>query len=158
MGGGHCRNKGYRVQAQNPRSVSSNGTFQYLYGIMLSEMILRHMDNLSRTLQHKFLSAEKGQQVAKMTVDTITSLRNDDAFDLMWEKVSRKARSLEVSEPQLRRRRKMSRTLHEGFCEGDFHEIPKHTTYSATMKHSISLSTGLKLDLTNLATEFIILW
>ena len=75
--------------------------FQYLYGIMLSEMILRHADNLSRTLQHKSLSAEEGQQGAQMTVDTITSLRNDDAFDLMWEEVSRKARSLNVSDPQL---------------------------------------------------------
>ncbi|XP_062504525.1 uncharacterized protein LOC134181294 [Corticium candelabrum] len=99
--------------------------FQYLYGIMLSEMRLRHADNLSRTLQHKSLSAEEGQQVAQMTVDTITSLRNDDAFDLMWEKVSRKARSLNVSDPQLPRRRKMRRRLCEGSCEGDFHETPK---------------------------------
>ena len=98
--------------------------FQYLYGIMLSEIILlRHADNLSRTLQHKSLSAEEGQQVAQMTVDTITSLRNDDAFDLMWEKVSRKARSLNVSDPQLPRRRKMPRRLCEGSCEGDFKMI-----------------------------------
>ena len=62
------------------------GTFQYLYGIMLSEMILRHTDNLSRTLQHKSLFAEEGQEVAQMTVDTITSLRNDDAFDRMLRK------------------------------------------------------------------------
>ena len=144
--------------------------FQYLYGIMLSEMILRHADNLSRTLQHKSLSAEEGQQVAQMTVDTITSLRNDDAFDLMWEKVSRKARSLNVSDPQLPRRRKMPRRLCEGSCEGDFHETPKehyrgtfmrpqkNTIDSAIMKYLISLSTVFDLDLISLATEYIILW
>ena len=49
----------------------------------------------------------------------------------------------------------MPRRLHEGFCEVDFHEIPID---SATMKHSTSLSAVFKLDLTNLATEFIILW
>ena len=100
-------------------------------------MTLRHTDNLSRTLQHKSLSAEEGQ-VAQMTVDTITSLRNDDAFDLMWEKVSRKARSLEVGEPQLRRRRKIPRRLHEGFCEGDFHEIPK-THYRQCYREALHL-------------------
>ena len=99
--------------------------FQYLYGIMVSEMILRHADNLSRTLERKYFSAEEGQQVAQMTVDTITSLRNEDAFDLMWEKVSRKARSLNVSDPQLHRKRKMPRRLSEGSCKGDFHETPK---------------------------------
>ena len=130
--------------------------FQYLYGIMLSKMILRHADNLSRTLQHKSLSAEEGQQVAQMTVDTITSLRNDDAFNLMWEKVSRKARSLNVSDPQLPLRRKMPRRLCEDSCEGDFHETPKEHIDSAIMKHSISLSTVFNLDLISVATEYII--
>ena len=113
--------------------------FQYLYGIMLSEMIIRHAENLSRSLQHKSLSAEEGQQVAQMTVDTITSLRNDDAFDLMWEKVSRKARSLNVSEPQLPRRKKMPRRLCEDRVKGTFMRPQKNVIDSAIMKHSITL-------------------
>ncbi len=36
------------------RGVSSQmSTFDFLFGAMLSEMILRHTDNLSRTLQKK---------------------------------------------------------------------------------------------------------
>ena len=94
-GGGSCNNKGHRGQGQNSRVSAQMGMFQYLYGIMLSEMILRHADNLSRTLQHKSLSAEEGQQVAQVTVDTITSLPNDDAFDLISKKVSRESQIFE---------------------------------------------------------------
>ena len=132
--------------------------FQYLYGIMLSEMILRHADNLSRNLQNKSLSAEEGQQVAQMTVDTITSLQNDDAFDLMWEKVSRKARTLNVSEPQLPRKRKCLGGFARVRVKGTFMRPQKNTIDSAIMKHSISLSTVFNLDLISLATKYIILW
>lgn len=63
-------------------------TFDYLYGNTLGELILRHSDNLSRTLQSKSLSAAEGQQAAKMTVKTIQSMRTDETFDLFWEKVN----------------------------------------------------------------------
>ena len=47
-------------------------TFQYLYGIMLAELILQHADNLSRMLQYKCLSAAEGHSmcVARMAVKT----------------------------------------------------------------------------------------
>ena len=35
-------------------------TFDFLYGMFLGELILRHTDNLSKTLQHKSLSAGEG--------------------------------------------------------------------------------------------------
>ena len=60
--------------------------FPYLYGTMLAEMILKHADNLSRTLQHKSMSAGEGQQVAAMTASTLKSVQNDESFDLFWEK------------------------------------------------------------------------
>ena len=61
-------------------------TFDYWYGNILGEMILRHTDNLSSTLQKSSLSAAEGQQVAQMTVATIKSLRSDESFDIFWEK------------------------------------------------------------------------
>jgi len=36
-------------------------SFDFLFGKMLSEMILRHIDNLIRTLQKKTCSAAEGQ-------------------------------------------------------------------------------------------------
>lgn len=49
-------------------------TFNFLFGSVLGEMVLRHTDNLSRTLQDKALSAAEGQQVADMVVRTLQTL------------------------------------------------------------------------------------
>ena len=88
------------------RGVSAvMNTFDYLFGNMLGEMILKHPDNCSRALQHKSLSAAEGQQIAQMTVETLKSLRNDASFDQFWGKVDHKANLLDISEPQLPRRR-----------------------------------------------------
>ena len=63
-------------------------TFKYHFGNKLGEMILRHTDNLSSTLQNKYLSASENQQIAQMTQDTLQTLRTDASFDLFWTKVS----------------------------------------------------------------------
>ena len=57
-------------------------TFRYLFGVLVGDLILRHSDNLSNTLQSPKLSASEGQQIAAMTVVTLQSLRNDSHFDL----------------------------------------------------------------------------
>lgn len=38
-------------------------TFDFFIGVSLGERILKHTDNLSKTLQHKDISASEGQQV-----------------------------------------------------------------------------------------------
>ena len=97
-------------------------TFNFLFGTVLGEMVLRHTDNLSRTLQDKALSAAEGQQVADMVVRT---LRNVESFDLFWLKVTKSAESLDVGEPQLPRQRKTPRRYDDGSTDGDFHADPK---------------------------------
>ena len=42
--------------------------FPFLYGTVLAEMIFRHTNNLSTTLQHKNTSESEGQEVARMVV------------------------------------------------------------------------------------------
>ena len=66
-------------------------SFDCIFGNLLGEMLLKHADNLSRTLQKKSLSAAEGQTIAGMTVDTLKSLRNDASFDLFWEKLNLKS-------------------------------------------------------------------
>ncbi len=108
------------------RGVSSvMSTFDYLFGNMLGEMLLKNADNLSRSLQIKTLSAAEGQQIAKMTVQTLKSLRNDSSFHLYWSKISKIAADLDVGEPQLPRRRRVPRRYDEGTSEGDYHSDPK---------------------------------
>ena len=52
--------------------------FDFFYGLVLGELLLRHSDDLSRALQHSSISAAEGQVIASMTV---TTLRADDSFD-----------------------------------------------------------------------------
>ena len=65
---------------------------------ILGEMFLRHTNNLSRMLQHGHVSAAEGQAVATMTTATLASLKNDEHFDLFWEKVQQMASECDVNE------------------------------------------------------------
>ena len=46
-------------------------SFRYFFGVLLGELILKHSDNLSKTLQSSKLSASEGQRIAIMTVKTL---------------------------------------------------------------------------------------
>ena len=50
--------------------ASQMKTFEFMFGAILGEMILRHSDNLSQCLQKRTISAAEGQHVAKMVTDT----------------------------------------------------------------------------------------
>ena len=100
-------------------------TFSFFFGSMLGELVLKHTDNLSRTLQRVSMSAAEGQQVASMTTATLTSMRSDDQFDNFWDLVVRNAEKCGVTEPQLPRRRKLPRRFDDGVSDGDFPTTPK---------------------------------
>ena len=76
-------------------------TFSFVYGAILGEIILRHADNLSSTLQHKSMFAAEGQQVAYMIVQTMNSIRTEESFDLFWLKVNRFIEDHDISKPEL---------------------------------------------------------
>ena len=84
-------------------------SFKFLFGLILSELILRQIDKLSQALQQPKLSRVEGHEVSMLTVKTLGGLRTDDNFDLLWEKVEKARNQLEVHEPQLARRRKASK-------------------------------------------------
>ena len=99
-------------------------SFDFLFGVVLGEMLLRQSDNLSKTLQKKSISAAEGQHVGKMVIDTLHSLRTEELF---WTKVTTMAGSadIDVDEPQLPRRRKAPKRYEDGSTSGDFHGTPK---------------------------------
>ena len=101
--------------------------FDFLFGVFLGEMLLRHADNLSKTQQKKSISAAEGQQVGRMVIHTLQSLRTEDSYDLFWTKVSTMAETddIDVEEPQLPRRRKTPRRYDDGLTSGDFHDSPQ---------------------------------
>lgn len=107
--------------------LSCMQTFDYFFGVSLGELVLKHSDNLSKTLQSTAMSAAEGQKVAAMTVSALQSIRSDDMFDLFWELVSKKATELDVDEPKLPRQRKRPRRYDEGQSDGNFpHAVQDH--------------------------------
>ena len=58
--------------------------FNFFYGIVLGELILHHTDMLNQTLQKKGMSAAEGQEVARMTISTLESIRDDASFVAFW--------------------------------------------------------------------------
>ena len=79
-----------------------------------------HSDNLSKTLQHKHLSAAEGQATAALSVKTIEKTRDDKYFDLFWATVLTLVAKFNVSEPSLPRKRKRPRQYEEGSAEAEF--------------------------------------
>ena len=68
------------------RGVSAiMNNFDFVFGAMLGELVLCHADILSSTLQHETMSAAAGQELARMTVQTLESLCNDRMFDIFGQ-------------------------------------------------------------------------
>ena len=67
------------IKARIRTSVATQmRTFEFFFGLSLVayrlSLILKHTDNLSRTLQHVAMSAAEGEEVAAMTVPTLNSI------------------------------------------------------------------------------------
>lgn len=56
------------------------GKFDFLFGVSLGALILTHSDNLSKTLQHKVMSAAEGQHIAQLTLSVLKSLCDDSVI------------------------------------------------------------------------------
>ncbi len=97
------------------RGVSSQmTTFQFFFGLVLSELILQHTDQLSKTLQNPDLSSMEGHYTAMLTVKTLQTIRTEADFNLFWKKAEMKRLKLNIDEPQLPRRRKIPKRFEQG--------------------------------------------
>ena len=96
--------------------------FSFLFGLLLSQIIFQHADNLSRTLQSQSVSASEGQQVAEMVVKTLETLRNEQSYNMFWEKVNKASREYGTDEPKLPRKRKMPQRFQIGNDDGYFQQ------------------------------------
>ena len=99
--------------------------FNYFFGVKLAILLLRHSDDLSKTLQSPKLFASQAQSIAQKTVITLEKLRNDDYFLLFWKEVLTELRQLDINESALGRKRKTSRRIEDDYSDssiGFFHE------------------------------------
>ena len=76
------------VQARSFGVQAQMSKFNFLLGVMLGAMTLKHIDNLSKTMQHKDISATAAQEIAKLTIAT---LQSDSAFDQFGDLVQQTA-------------------------------------------------------------------
>ena len=92
-----------------------------MYGVFLGELILRHTDNLSKTLQHKSLSAAEGQHLATLTLEVLRSLRDSDRFTAFYTLVVQAQSRFGVADPALPKKRRAPQRFEVGSSAGDFH-------------------------------------
>lgn len=99
--------------------------FDFLFGVCLGSLILRHSDNLSKTLQHKTLSAAEGQRIAKLTVSVLQKMRSDEQFTAFYQRVIQEQTRFGVTDPCLPRKRHAPQHFQVGSSTGDFHVTPE---------------------------------
>ena len=66
---------------------------------------MKYSDNLSKTLQHTYISVSEGKEIAELTVKTLLKVRSDDSFDMFWNTVTKRSKELNVNDPCLPRKR-----------------------------------------------------
>ena len=99
--------------------------FDFLFGVCLGSLILRHSDNLSKTLQHKTLSAAEGQRIAKLTISVLQKMRTDEQFALFYQRVIQEQTRFGVADPCLPRKRRAPQRFEVGSSTGTFHVTPE---------------------------------
>ena len=117
--------KDSEIRARVGGVASQMKKFEFFFGITIAEILLRHTDNLSRTLQKKDLSAVEGQHVAALVKQTLQSMRDEALFSNYWKSITAKAKEMDVSEPGLPRGRKRPRRYEDGEASAEFHSTPE---------------------------------
>ena len=114
-------------------------TFNHLFGTILGELILKHTDSLSKTLQNPKLTAVDAHSVADLTRSTLEQIRSDESFDLFWEKLMLMQEKLEVSLPTLpyQGKEELLRGSERGQEKLSFMMIQNNTIGLSTLKHLI---------------------
>ena len=66
-------------------------SFNFMYGLKLSMMVLEHTNNLSARLQTTNLCAADAQETARLVVDTMTRMRNEQDATSFYKMVKIRA-------------------------------------------------------------------
>ncbi|XP_068233467.1 zinc finger MYM-type protein 1-like [Palaemon carinicauda] len=99
---------------------SSMKTFDYFFGCNIGVQLLGYAENFAKALQETIRSAMDGQELAKMTVTTLKSLRNDEAFESLWKQIQSRREDVDVAEPTLPRKRWVPVRYEEGQAPPEF--------------------------------------
>ena len=79
------------------------------FAFQLAYLILRHTDDIAKSLQKSGLSAAEGSTLVMNALEGLKEESNN--FDQFWEKVNENAEKDEVDEPVLGRKRKRTEKM-----------------------------------------------
>ena len=113
-------------------------TFDFPFGLILAERILKHTDNLSKALQTSSMSAVEARSIAKTCVDVFEKMRTESCFDQFWAVVEISRKSLDVREAMLPRQRKRPRRYEDNGSEG-YHPVEPKAHYRQMYYQAIDL-------------------
>lgn len=100
---------------------SQMNTFRFFFGLNLGERLFAHTDNLSKTLQKEKICAVSWQRMAKLTIEVLQRLRNDESFESFYAAVLIKSKlHASIAEPVLLRKTRTPRRFEIGEGEGSF--------------------------------------
>ena len=103
-------------------------TFSFFFSLNLGHRFYSITDNLSQALQESKMSAISGQRLARATLATFESMRNDQSFNLFFEVVLKKSETHKmVEKPKLgRKRTKPNYSIFQyldGYSRGEAHYL-----------------------------------
>ena len=92
---------------------------------MLAEKLLKHCDNLSRTIQSSSMPAVEAHRLSELCIRVFQKMRDDEDFDLFWALTQQTQKQLDVNDPILQRQRKRPRRYEDGSASPFFFSDPK---------------------------------
>ena len=99
--------------------------FDFLFGLMLAEKLLKHSDNFSRTIQATSMPAIEAHRLSGLCIEVLQRMRTDRDFELFWELSRSTQKLLNVDDPVLKRNRKRPRSYEDGSAEHFFFDTPE---------------------------------
>ena len=103
--------------------------FKFFYCLMLAERLLKHCDNLSKTIQATSMPAVEARRLSELCIEVFQRMRNDSDFNLFWQLALQTREQLHINEPVLPRQQKRTRLFGEmGTEELSFLMIQNCTT------------------------------
>ena len=99
--------------------------FDFLFGLMLAEHILKHTDNLSKIIQATALPAVEARGLSTLCIEVFKKIRTEDYFDQFWELAKSTQHLLNVKDPALPRTRKRPLRYEDGTGEAYHPSTPK---------------------------------
>ena len=101
--------------------------FDLYFGLKLGKLLYSHIDKLSQTLQNEKMSTVSSKSLAKLTIDTIAGIQNEESFNAIYDVAVKESKNIPfVEEPVLKRKRKASKYSVLNFAEGHSSTSPTH--------------------------------